>query len=228
MSTSENKVAHIAVCIPSRSEWSADFAICVVSLFTFLLQNKFPGYKQTAVSLINKRGSILPQLRRQLVEEALKVKATHLLFVDSDMIFPASIAHHLGKAEKSIIGCNCAVKAIPSRPTARTYNGTTEGKALYADLSAAPGTYTKVWRLGFGVMMVKADVFKAIPKPWFGITWDAERNEEHGEDWFFCAAAEKAGYDIFVDEFTSKQIGHIGNFTFTHDEVQAPAVEDVA
>lgn len=215
-------LALVGICIPSRSEWAADFALSLAGMLLAFGKHPLPGYKQTGVIIINKRGSILPQLRYQLVDEALKKECTHLLFLDSDMYFPSSLAHQLIDLDKDIIGCNCATKSIPASPTARLKDHTDEGAVLYGRTDAKHGDYKKVWRLGFGVMLIKAEVFTKMPRPWFGIDWSPERQEFYGEDWVFCKNAEAAGYDIWVDEFASGAIGHIGTFMYTHGEVQYP------
>jgi hypothetical protein len=55
--------------------------------------------------------------------------------------------------------------------------------------------------IGLGACLIRTDVFKRIPKPWFRWTlgW-----LEYGcsEDFYFCEVAKKAGYRLLVDTST--------------------------
>ena len=56
--------------------------------------------------------------------------------------------------------------------------------------------------MGFGAVLIKAEVLKAIPRPWFfGM-------EGTGEDVSFCYKARKAGFEVWMD--TSIKLGHLG------------------
>ena len=77
-------------------------------------------------------------------------------------------------------------------------------------------------------MLIKLEILKKIPKPWFLVTYDIEEDEFTGEDWFFCGVLEKAGIEIFIDHDLSKHVGHMGTLEYTHNLVGEIVREEVA
>lgn len=213
----------LAVCTPSNGFWTAEFGMSLVNLSLWVGRRQVPGYKGQGLRLVHTRGSILPQLRRKQVEIALKGGASHILFIDSDQEFPPDTAHRLVNWRKPVVACNIAVKTVPSAPTARTKGEWVGGHPVYSNEQTG---LEQVWRVGCGVMMVEAEVFKKIAKPWFMCAWDEEMQDEIGEDWWFCSQCEKAGIPIYVDHGLSLDIGHVGLHTFTHGEVWLPSDEE--
>jgi hypothetical protein len=62
-------------------------------------------------------------------------------------------------------------------------------------------------------------VFKSIPLPWFSAPWSEKMQDITGEDWFFAERAEAHGIPMHIDHELSKQVGHIGPYTYTHNDV---------
>ena len=207
----------LALAIPSGHLWEADFALSVVQFTMAMGRVQVPGYKGQMLQVINKRTSLLPKSRSELLDDAIRVGCTHLLFVDSDQTFPPDIVHRLIKHNKPVIGCNIATKSVPSGPTARNFSPTWSGGDMV--FSNGKSGIEKVWRLGCGIMLIDLGVVQKVPKPWFGVEWHEGMNEFVGEDWFFCQQLEKAGVEIWVDHDVSLEVGHVGSFTFTHDYV---------
>ena len=72
----------------------------------------------------------------------------------------------------------------------------------YKSIVKFPKCVFKVDAVGFGVIMIKREVFETVKKPWFRIT------SRISEDNYFCIKAKKAGFDIYIDgEYTT---GHMG------------------
>lgn len=210
---------HIAV--PSGGSWSARFGLSMIFMTAFLT-NPIPGYRTQTFSVHNKRGSILPNMRQWLLMDALREGATHLLFIDSDQIFPKYTAHQLLYHDKPVVACNVATKQIPSSTTARLYDPEKpEGVPLYT----RPGDegLVQVWRAGTGVMMIDLSIFERMSmkrhRHFFPQEWKDERDSYQGEDWGFCQILEEAGVPIYVDQDLSLQIGHEGVLEYKHDLV---------
>lgn len=209
-------VVKVAVCIPSSYMWHADFSLSLLNLVMYVARTALTDGRRIALSVLNERGSILPQIRQNLVEGALKADADYVLFIDSDMMFPADLLHILLDVEKSVVACNCPTKSLPANSTARVY--TPEGmKAIYTEEGSTG--LVEVDRIGTGVMLVKASVFKKLQRPFFRVGWDSARKEFIGEDWEFCRILKASGEKLYIQQDASKLIGHIGSFMFTHDEV---------
>jgi hypothetical protein len=169
----------------------------------------------------NKRGSILPQIRQKLVEEALakKPSPTHLLFVDSDQSFPPDTLHRMLAHDAPVVACNVATKSPISGPTAKL-KGKNGGEPISVYSKPTSPALGEVWRVGTGIMLVRADVFLDLPKPWFNVTWREDIQDFVGEDWWFCELLEKAGIPILVDHRLSLEIGHVGDKEYKHEDVR--------
>jgi hypothetical protein len=212
------KVFNLAIAIPSGALWHADFALCLTMMMLALQKHAVPGYTDRGVKIFNKRTSILPKSRHDLIQDALDAKCSHLLFVDTDQTFPAFLVHQLAAHDKRVIGCNIATKSIPASPTARNYNPNwVGGDLVYSDPDSTG--IEQVWRLGCGVMLIDLTIISQLRKPYFAVEWHEGMNDFIGEDWFFCQRLEEKAIPIYVDHDLSKQVGHVGSMTYTHDLV---------
>ena len=209
--------ARVFIGVPSQDLWKADFGMSMVQMTAVLTQPLREGAKIQSCRIWNSKGSILPKLRTTLVRQALMGDFTHILFVDSDMVFPAHTLHQLLNRDKAVVACNCPVKVIPSSPTARLQSGE-RGKPVYS--SPDDSGVLPVWRVGTGIMLVRTSIFQQIPEPWFPIKWNEKLQDYTGEDWAFCERLEEADIPIYVDLQLSKQIGHIGEFVYEHKHVE--------
>lgn len=146
--------------------------------------------------VIFKRGSILHYSREEIVKAAIKLNCTHLLFVDTDMVFQGDAVLRLLERNKDIIGVQYNTRKEPTMPTAFMKEGQT------GDLQEAISVAT-------GFMLIDLKVFKDIKEPWF--FWKSDENGQvlMGEDYWFCDKAKEAGYKIYCD--LSIPVGHIGD-----------------
>lgn len=207
----------VLIGIPSGTDWKADFGLSLAGMVAAAGRPLKGGGFIERLQLWNTKGSILSRSRTTLARQALELNCSHLLFVDSDMTFPSHTLHQLLSHDKAVIGANCAVKKLPSDPTARVKGGTSAGTLLH---SAGKTGIEKVWRLGTGVLLVKTSVFHDIKEPWFPVTWNEELGDYTGEDWNFCAKLEAAGIPVWVDHGLSKLIGHVGALTYTQEHIE--------
>jgi hypothetical protein len=209
------KHAKVLIAVPSHSFWEADFGMSLLSL---VVASATPpeGYESLSIAIQNSKGSILPALRQELVEKAQEMDATHILFLDSDMTFPAWTLHKLLEDDKLVVAANCVTKSIPANPTARAYDGTQSGKAIsHLDyLEEDAEELVKVWRVGTGVMLINMKVFKRIDAPFFPIVHEPVSGKIVGEDWGFCGRCEAKAIDIYIDTLLSNHIGHIGRMEY--------------
>lgn len=215
-------VMKLGLALPTLQVWEADFAISVYNLYQYMMKVRIPGYDNHNMSLLNRRSSMIAKSRQELVQDAIKDGRTHVLFIDSDQIFPPNIVHRLAKHGKRVIACNIATKAQGnSIPTARRAPGPGEwwgGHVIYSNNRTG---LERVWRIGAGVLMIDLEVFKDQPLPWFNNEWRGPPvNDFCGEDWFFCEWVEKKGIPIWIDHDVSLEVGHIGKWIYGHDGVE--------
>jgi hypothetical protein len=213
-----DKHLNLVIAVPSGESIKAEFAMSLVYLTSFLT-NTVPGFDTQEFSVHNPRGSILSRSREKSVRYAQERKATHLLFLDSDMTFPKTLVSRMLGADKWVVACNCATKIFPSTPTARIKSKQRKAGLPCFSTPESP-TLEKVWRVGTGVMMIDMRVFEKIKSPYFEIRWNQGLDDYTGEDWRFCELLEEKGIARWVDHPLSLEIGHIGSFSYEHDVVQ--------
>lgn len=215
MSTAQPKIARVAICIPSGETWKTEFGLSMTEMVqTF--DRPFPGSAGMINRTLSLSSSNLAESRTVLAAQAInEFKATHILFLDSDMEFPPHTLHRLLAHDVPFVACNYAKKKFPIECTA--------SRGMDADLKHDrnipddDNALVPVEGIGFGVTLIHADVFLSVPRPWFQFTEEVTNNGQHyfhGEDYSFCQKVREAGIPIYVDTVLSKEIGHVGAFTY--------------
>lgn len=220
------KEMRLVICVPSTNTWEAQFGMSLVFLTNYLASHGEIEGKSCSFMVHNKRGSILANMRQDMVQQALENKATHLLFIDSDQTFPRDLVHRLMKHKKQVVAANVATKMLPSTPTARTKGNGSLGKLLptYEENTGIQ----EVWRIGTGVMLIDLNIFKREglkQGPWFTQRWNEETRAYIGEDWAFCERLELANVRLYIDHDVSREVGHLGTLNYGHDMVLPAGVE---
>ena len=214
-----SKGLKIVVIVPSGTHWLADFATSLISMMGYFMNTPVKGMDTHEFRVVNIKGSILPTSRLNGLKAAKAIGATHLLYVDSDHTFPPDMLHQLLRWNKDCVAVNCTTKSIPSMTTARTFSETNrQGNVIYSD-EDKKGQLEHVWRIGTGVMLLSAKAYNQIPHSAFSMPYMPEADVYQGEDWSLCEALTTAGVPIYVDHGLSREVGHIGNFTYTHEFV---------
>lgn len=180
----------VAIGVPSGDMVHADFAMSLANL----CRHSGPPF-----FLINAKSSLVALGRNQCAAAALLAKATHLFFLDTDMVFPTNTLVRLLQHDKDIVGAVYSQRAAPFHPLGVTKEG--EHKHVTRGLHAMKIIPT-------GCMLIRMSVFSKIPKPWFNTVADGE--QLLGEDYFFCDQARRAGFEVWCDGDLSREVGHIG------------------
>lgn len=209
----------LAVCVPCLDTWTAFTAFDMTALFAELHQHPIPIYKHQGIHgclhprLIIHQSSVLPLSREILVMKALELGAEWILFLDSDMRFPADLVHFLLSHKVDIVSCQYAKKSGPKQPVIDYDPEAGELKGLVNTQAIATGC-----------CLIRADVFRRIPRPWFAFVSGAEEHRPGdptstvlGEDIYFSRKAMACGYRLYVDFNLSKHIGHVGPVQFYLD-----------
>jgi hypothetical protein len=184
----------VAIGIPSGDMVHADFAM---RLATLCLN---PGAR---AFIVNAKSSLVMIGRNQIVEAARLANATHLLFLDSDLTFPADTLKRLLAHGKDIVGGLYVQRAPPHHPLGMTLEG--EHVAVTSGLKPMKIMPT-------GCLLLKLPVFDRLAKPWFNTKEVGEKIM--GEDFYFCERAIEAGYDVWCDGDLSRELGHIGQKSY--------------
>jgi len=156
------------------------------------------------IDMILRRSCDIVSNRTWLVNEAIKNGGTHILFVDSDMIFPDDTIPRLLAHKKEIVGVKYKKREFPVNWLYEPINGESE-KEIFT-----------VKYVGLGLMLIDLSIFtdkeKPLGSPWFNFGRDSQGALAMGEDVWFCNTARFAGYDVWVDP--TLKIGHVGEYIF--------------
>lgn len=202
----------VAICVPARDMVHTSFAFDLVAAVGWHARSTDDNI-MTKVS----QGTLLVDQRNQLVEEALEEGATHILWIDSDMRFPKEVIQHLLDRDLDIVAANCSRRrhpasfiAIQQDELGAVYNVQTEEDSTGVE---------EVLAVGFGVMMVKADVYRTLPKPWHRLIWNTRDEKFVGEDMAWCFLAKDHGFTVHIDHDLSKEIRHTGMHEFGCEDI---------
>jgi len=161
-----------------------------------------PAPTHFSVGWLSVRGLPVEKARERLVEEALKVKAKYLWFIDDDTIPPPNALRRLvyildNYPEIKAIGGVYVTKSDPTQPVVF------RGSGLGSFWQWKYGDVFEVTSMGAGCMLINLDVFASLKKPWFSFTetvsYDAVvPGQLNSEDVGFCNAVREAGFRVFA------------------------------
>ena len=146
--------------------------------------------------IVSTRGYNTAENRNYISAQAVKSGCTHLMFTDDDMIYEHDTIEKLLAHDKDIVGGLYKTKYEEQNDLIEYLDGKKEEDKLFECVA-----------LGGGLLLVKTDVFKKVPEPWFGYKWHAGMVTE-SNDWYFCRKARESGFKIWCDtNVTAKHIG---------------------
>ena len=143
---------------------------------------------------------ITHEARNALAKQAIDEGYTHLAMIDSDHTFDKDIIHRLLLYQKDIVGVRAYKRTSPHYPCifVNNPNAIDKESMIFADVADKGLMVTD--SIGFGIILIKIEVFKKMTYPFFYFN-------KCGEDFNFCKAAQAAGLKVYVD--TDIEIGHL-------------------
>lgn len=177
----------LGICIPARDQVHTGFARSLCHLTNRLTTNSVDFELHIVCS------SVIAESRTALAKEALERDASHLLWLDSDMHFPPSVFETLLSHNKDIVAGQYSTRYSPYQTVAFT-----DPNNIQKRLNENNGLH-KVWAVGMGCMLVNADVYNNLPKPWFDHEYNKQLDTFSGEDIYFCNQAMHHGYEVWID-----------------------------
>ena len=198
-------MVNVAIVMPSGSHIHAPTVVCLTEMLHHSIKSG------VNVRFINPRVSVVEQGRWLGVKTVLKdVHATHILWLDSDMMFPKDTLTRLLKYDKDVVGA-AYVKRDGSGEVVAT-------DVKYHQLKEVPDMGIKpVGILGMGVLLTRVDVFRTLQEPWFEVWW-RDDGQWVSEDAHFFMECKRHGITAWMDCALSHEIGHLGVIDWRMDE----------
>ena len=187
----------LAVGIPSNGTIKMNTMMSV-----FQMMGSLP-YK---FDLITFQSCVIHFNREKIADGALKSNATHLLFVDTDMVFQPSVLEKLLKDDKDIIGVKTYLRQSERVSTVASVDENGENP-----LPESETELFECYGVGTGFMLIKADVLRKMEKPRFMFDFNKD-GEVIGEDIWFCRKARQMGYKVWCDP--TVEVLHLGDFAY--------------
>lgn len=144
-------------------------------------------------------GDMIGEWRNRVVKDALSLGCTHLFFVDDDLVVDPGVLMKLYERDLDVVGgwyCkktpiieSATLVSVPNSESKQGVPINTEG-IIEVD-----------WSLTAGLTLIKMDVFKKIPYPWYNTMVQGT------EDTYFCARLREVGIKSYLD--TSLKADHV-------------------
>jgi hypothetical protein len=203
----------VGIGVPSGGSWHSGFGFSLVTMIGHFERSHVDveEERRPEVVLIAIDGH-LPDVRTRILGEAVRERCTHLLWLDSDMIFPPDTLHRLLRHNLPIVGANYPRRIFPHLPTAH-YGGDPQGGVVWSEGNEG---IERVKHVGFGCVLMDMRLVDAIDPPYFVFAPDGEHGlTTRGEDVYFCEKLLRdAGIPTHVDHNLSHEIGHVGEQVF--------------
>jgi hypothetical protein len=183
------------------------FAYSLCGLTSYIAAKGLPSRPESTVSLSIDvvESSVIHTNREQIVSRAIANDATHLLFLDHDMVFEPHIVDVLFSRRHEIVVTNYLTKEPEPKFVAVSLSDS-RVPTVESSTGLAPISYS-----GFGVSLFELSAFKDTPQPWFLPRFIKETNSYTTEDNPCFERLREAGHTIYLDQDASKLIsGHIG------------------
>lgn len=192
------KPFRLLIAVPCTDYMHADFVTSLVKLTQHLQRE---GIRHTVEIL---PGTLIYMARNTMACKAINEEYTHILFIDSDMVFDENIVETMQFSGKDFV-CGAFQSRRPPY-----------GKCVYSSLK--PQTQVERWGMepfrvkgcGMAMTMISTEILKEVQKR-FGTCFQPERIEgiNFGEDLAFCWRANSIGAEIWCEP--TARCGHIAH-----------------
>lgn len=197
------KAERLCICVPTNQDPKPGFSFSLDQFFLALRQSDCP-IAAWDIAIVYGDGSVIHDSREKLAKGSLDMNSTKVLFIDDDMTFAPQTVYSLIGRNKPFVACNYPRRKAPHHWVASR----ADLKGLIATLPESTGL-EPAHGLGFGMALIDAKVFHAVPRPRFLPTWcENDGGFYISEDVMFCRRATEAGFRPYVDHDASKLIGH--------------------
>ena len=162
------------------------------------------SYPMLDILLVNPARMSIDRMRNMAAEQALKWEADYLLFLDDDVIIPFTGLAFLLDADKDVVAGDVLIRGYPFEHMIFDYTEDKKSMLPIHDPEEPLGIYD-CDAVGFSFCLIKVDILKKIPKPYF-IT-----GPKNTEDIYFCIKGKVAVPEMTIACDTRIKCGHMLN-----------------
>lgn len=160
------------------------------------------------IDCVMRRSCEIASSRTWLINEAIRLGATHALFVDADMLFPDDTIPRLLAHDKDIVGVHYNKRQFPLELVSKPLTEASDTELYQAS------------HAGTGLMLIDLKIFEKEwvdpatnrKVPWFNFGRDSQGQLALGEDAWFCLTARDNGFETWIDP--TIKVGHVGEYIF--------------
>lgn len=218
----------ITIGIPSPEQISPKFALeSLPALISHAKQN----IPNVDISILYQTGVRTDKNRNIIISKVLEAgDIDYILWLDADMYYPVDIISKYLAHEFDIIGCLYFKRSAPFNPVGYI-KGTNPLKPFKQvdPLSLPKDTVVQVDGLGFGGVMVKTSVYKAMgDDKWmnygvnYHLPYETEGQLTHDLEW--CRNAQKYGFNIYMH--TGVKPTHLAEYQISQADWQREHKEE--
>lgn len=181
-------------------------------LFTQCLMRVIHGLKVPAAVQWCVGDSLVGRARNRLTREFLASDCTHLLFIDTDLVFSPEHIERIASHDLPVVGgLYCKKQEGHPRLVLNSFN---EGSLDADETGLSPVKY-----IGTGFMCIKREVFEQIAARWPEDSYLADETNDPeydfwrvgvyhyadgakrylSEDWWFCQRVQELGLKVYAD-----------------------------
>ena len=186
----------LLIAIPTNDYVHADFVVSLSKLQSEL-SRRHVAYDVEIIA-----GTLVYYARNRLANKAINEHYTHVLWLDSDMVFNEQVVDDLMEVGKDMV-CGAFVSRRPPY-----------GPCVYTSIEKNKVAKVKDWGLkpfrvdgcGFATVLTSVDLLQAVTQK-FGTCF--QPTDYYGEDLAFCWRVKQLGYEIWCEP--TVRVGHIAH-----------------
>jgi hypothetical protein len=200
----DSKQIKLSILVPTRDMVHSHFSFSLVQLMKTMVEVGVDTY------VFYDSSTILLNQRERLIEKAREINSDYVLWLDSDMMFPSTVALRLLEHNKDIVACNYMRRSLPLKTVAYTNLNDWDS---WVPMSPQD-ELVEVQGIGMGCMLMKTEVFDTLDKPYFEFRYKEDTQDWYGEDFVLLHKLRNNNYKIYVDTLLSMDIKHVGTYAF--------------
>jgi len=187
----------LCIAIPTYDRWEADFGQSLAVTAANLVGTRAD---LQSLRIVKSEGSIASDGRNDLIKDALASGATHILWLDTDMVFKPKNIIGLIERDLDFVACDYRKRIAPNDTIAVGLDGKT--------IDWSGNGLAEVQQCGLGLTLMRTSILENMTYPWSGFYTHADGTLD--DSVWFCRNARKADVKLFVDLDASRGVGHVG------------------